>query len=116
VEAENMSVQAYRYRTSREEYFLIFAGSNEPWIVGPCASDAEFLCFGAHQDGGRELIFCNGRHVEISGKPVVSCEEVVQRCELVHSETGTQMFSSADGGIVLQESLGDISFAKAGTT
>jgi hypothetical protein len=116
VEVENVGVQAYRYRTSREEYSLVFSDSNEPWTVGPCVSDAEFLCFGAHQDGGRELIFCNGRHVEISGKPVVSCEEVVQRCELVHSETGTQMFSSADGGIVLQESLGDISFAKAGTT
>jgi hypothetical protein len=116
LETDTADIDAYRYRTSRAEYLMVFSRGNEPWTVGPCASDAEFLCFGTHQDGGRELMFCNGRGVEIAGKPVVSSVELVQRCELLHGASGTRMFSSAQGGIALQESLGDVSLERAGTT
>jgi hypothetical protein len=115
-EAQNANIDAYRYRTSREVYFFVFSRENQPWTAGPCASDAEFLCFGLHQDGGRELMFCNGRNVEIAGKPVVSSAELVQRCELIHGAAGTRMFSSAPGGIALQESLAGLSLEKAETT
>jgi len=116
LEVGDADIDAYHYASATEEYYFIISDENEPWAVGPCASDAQFLCFGMHQDGHRELIFCNGRSVEIMGKPIVSGADVVQRCELLHGDTGTQMFSSAHGGIVLRESLGGLSFEKAGTT
>lgn len=109
-------VDAYRYRTSREEYLIVFNDQKRSWVVELCASDAEVFCFGMHEDGRRELMFCNGRQVKIAGKAIVSSAELVQRCELVFGEGGTRMFSSAPGGIALQESLGHISFQKAGTT
>lgn len=113
---EIANIDAYRYQTRIEEYLLVFSRGNEPWTVGACASDAEFLCFGTHQDGRRELMFCNGHRVEIAGKPVVSSVELVQRCELLHDASGTRMFSSAQGGIALHESFGDISLERAGRT
>jgi hypothetical protein len=116
VRSEYAALHAYRYRTSREEYLIVFNDQDLPWVVGSCASDAEFLCFGSHKDGRRELMFCNGRQVKIAGKAVVSSAEVVQRCELLHGEGGTRMFSSAQGGIALQESLADISFEQTETT
>lgn len=116
LQVQNSFVEAYRYHTLGEEYFLVFGNDNQPWSVGPCTSDAEFLCFGIHQDGRRELTFCSGHHVEIAGKPIVSSAELVQRCELICDGNGTQMFSSAQAGIALPESLGHISFERAGTT
>ena len=115
VQPGNGNFDAYHYRTSREEYYVVF-GNGKPWTAGPCTSDAELLCFGIQQGGGRELMFCSGSYVEIAGKPVVSSAEIVQRCELIHGAGGTQMFSSAQGGIALQESLGDVSLQRAGTT
>lgn len=116
LQAQNACIDGYRYRTSREEYFIVFNDDKHPWTLGPCASDAELLCFGIHHDGRRELIFCNGRQVKIAGNPVVCSAELVQRCELLYDGAGTRMFSSVPGGIALQESLGDIALEKAGTT
>jgi hypothetical protein len=110
------SIDACRYTTRREQYLIVFANQTRPWTAGPCASDAELLCFGMHQNGRRELIFCNGRYVEIAGKPVVSSAQLVQRCELIHADDGTRMFSSAQGGIMQETSLGDISCEEIGTT
>jgi Heparinase II/III-like protein/Heparinase II/III N-terminus len=109
VETHATAVDAYHYRTSREEYYLVFAGDQQSWAVGPCASDAEFLCIGVHQDGRRELIFCNGRRVEVAGKPVVSCAEIVQRCELAEVGGRTEMYASNHAGVTIHDGLKNVS-------
>jgi hypothetical protein len=103
------SVHGYRYRCGDGGHYFLFGPGEQLWSLGPWTSDAEFVYFGLNPDGSRELIFCHGSHVEIGGRPIVSCAEDTTRCEIVESSNGeTEIFSSSKA-VSQHLRLGDIS-------
>ncbi len=117
LETGKTTVVAYHYMRDQEETYFIFAEGNESWQVENFASDAQFLCMSVRrQDSVRELMFCNGKYVEIMGRAIVSSAELVQRCELIQGESGVQTFSSAHAGTLVQQALGDFAFTDSKRT
>jgi len=94
-EGSTASVHGYRQRGGDGEHYFLFGPGDQRWSLGPWTSDAEFVYLGLNPDGRRELIFCHGSHVEIGGRPIVSCAEAASRCEIVESNGETAIFSSS---------------------
>jgi len=90
------SVHGYRLRGEDGEHYFLFGPGARGWELPPWTSDAEFVYFGLNPDGSRKLIFCHGSHLEIGGRPIVSCSEASTRCEIVEKSNGeTEIFSSS---------------------
>ena len=90
------SVHGYRLRGEGGEHYFLFGPGARGWALPPWTSDAEFVYFGLNPDGSRKLIFCHGSHLEIGGRPIVSCSEASTRCEIVEKSNGeTEIFSSS---------------------
>jgi hypothetical protein len=90
------SVHGYRLRGEGGEHYFLFGPGARGWELPPWTSDAEFVYFGLNPDGSRKLIFCHGSHLEIGGRPIVSCSEASTRCEIVEKSNGeTEIFSSS---------------------
>jgi hypothetical protein len=99
------SVGGYRYSTSEEDHSFFF-GRNKAWMLGPWASDAEFLYWGtSHHHSTRRLICCNATYVEAIGQRVVFCPRAMSLCEINVSDEQMEVFSSDDDVVVKKEAL-----------
>jgi hypothetical protein len=77
-------VNAYRYQTADTEYRFLFGSANQPWICGPVASDAAFVCLTLRSPGqSMDVAFCNGSYLEVDGKRVMTAARPVTRCEVM---------------------------------
>jgi hypothetical protein len=107
-EGSAASAHGYRHRGGDGEHYFLFGPRERQWSLPPWTSDAEFVYFSLNPDGSRELIFCHGSHVEIGGRPIVSCAEATSRCEIVES-SGETVILSSDRPVSQHLRLGDIS-------
>lgn len=102
--------QAYRYRTSDEEYIICFGKPSVIWTAGPWRSDAEFLCWRIG-GAGRLLILCNGTYVEYHGERILSNTRRVNNCEVMSTHGKTEILASDKGAVVLHRPLEGIAAA-----
>lgn len=104
----NREVSGYHYCTEGAFHGIFFRLGQQPWILGPWASDAEVLYFLMDRDGVRELIFCQGSYVEYGRKRVVAATHVVTYCELLRSQRSTLVLSPDKDNILVHVSLHEI--------
>jgi Heparinase II/III-like protein/Heparinase II/III N-terminus len=103
------SVAGYRYRSPEEEHWFCF-GEGKAWTLGPWASDAEFLYWGASHDHSlRRLICCNATYVEANSQKVVFCPRHLIHFEIVVSGEQVNVFSSDNDTIVNKAALPAVS-------
>jgi len=102
---ENQLVRGYRYQAKEEEHSFVFAGAGSHWRLGAWASDAEFLYLGHSPDHPYRLIFCNGSYFEVDGQRVVSCKQMVSRCEMMDKGGNTELLSSDIAAVTVHLNL-----------
>jgi hypothetical protein len=105
VETDAGLATAYQYRTADEVHRIIFCDGSKAWSVGAYSSDAELLYVGTRAGRQRQLIFCNGSYVDFSGTRIISCERLVERCEVSAEATGTQIATASPSLVTIHESL-----------
>jgi len=97
--AKNATVSAYRYSWLEEAHYMFFAEHCQPWVLGPWASDAQFLycCIGPR--GEQRGMLCGGSYAEISGQRVITCRHAVERCEWVSGDAGGHISCSGESAL-----------------
>ncbi len=94
--AQNAAVHAYRYSRPQEAHYIFFAEHSQGWVLGPWASDAQFLYCGIAPGGKQHWLLCGGSYAEISGQRVIACRRAVERCEWISTEATQQISCSVD--------------------
>ncbi len=97
--AKNATVRAYRYSRPEEAHYMFFAEHSQGWVLGPWASDAQFLYCGIAPGGKQHWVLCGGSYAEISGQRVITCKRAVERCEWVSGDAAGQISCSGESAL-----------------
>jgi Heparinase II/III-like protein/Heparinase II/III N-terminus len=97
---KNSTVRAYRYSGPEEAHYMFFAEGSQGWVLGPWASDAQFLYCGIGPSGKQHWVLCGGSYAEIDRKRVITCRRAVEHCEFVSGDAARH-FSCSGGELAL---------------
>ncbi len=87
------------YETSGGRHLLFFGTHGQPWRLGRWASDARFVYFGA-SEAGDYLALCAGTFFEAEGLRLLTCDRVVERCEMIVSALSQNIICSDPAAII----------------
>jgi hypothetical protein len=88
------SLRAYRYLVQDRSSYFFLNQSGRAWAMGEFASDARFLYYETKTGGEKLLFFSHGSYVRLGGFPTLSCQGIVERCEVRDSPAGIELRST----------------------
>jgi Heparinase II/III-like protein/Heparinase II/III N-terminus len=97
--AKNATVRAYRYTRPEETHYMFFAEHSQGWVLGPWASDAQFLYCGIGPSGKQHWVLCGGSYAEIDRKRVITCRRAVKHCEWVSGDAAGHFSCSEESAL-----------------
>ncbi len=90
---------AYRYDGLGKSHVMIFASGEQPWTLGPWASDARFIYCGLENGRVIHFILCGGSFAKLNEKSTFAYPQRVERLEWTKQAGARQTFCSEDAAI-----------------
>ena len=98
-DAQESSVEAYRYESASSTTWFFFRGAPNRWRVGKVSSDAQFACW--RQGEVEQLLwFCNGTFASVEGGLELRLRRNVAWAQATSAGEDIRLFSSDAGAFV----------------